>query len=417
MSTPVAAVPTVATANSNSTSAPKVAAAAGQRVKAYGLNLPASQSITLPGGLKHETLIIPSSSIPAFGGYFNVDIREHNILLNNITLQFNTSAVTGGTGYYNPGFFWFTRMEIVQGNSVLDTIYGNQQHLMNQLLFDDQDRLSTNNAAGNYANVTQRGLISSTSSTNVMYVNLQTYFDQCKLPILTDAHNVQLRIYMDTFANIFTTSTLTPSASINSVNAICKVTRLDGASAAQRMSDMRLAPQHSIFHELKYLPVTVPVGTSSTNIVLSSLVGNVAAIFFTVRPTITGVGAYTYLPIGSFAILDGASTNLVGGQALPASLCANILNRDWCKSSYHSETAFGVAANNTGANFYCWSFSADPVGAIQGGQALSSRKMLGQEQIQINFATALAAQVQVDIYAMTESVIEQGLMEIRKVSL
>ena len=58
---------------------------------------------------------------------------------------------------------------------------------------------------------------------------------------------------------------------------------------------------------------------------LSSLVGNVAALFFTVRPTITGVGAYTYLQLGSFAVLDRASTNLVGGQALPAALCANIL--------------------------------------------------------------------------------------------
>ena len=88
-----------------------------------------------------------------------------------------------------------------------------------------------------------------------------------------------------------------------------------------------------------------------------------------------------------------------------------------CKSSYHSETAFGVAANSNGANYYCWSFSADIVGALQGGQALSSRKMTGQEQLQLTFPSTLTSQIQVDIYALTESVIEQGLMEVRKVSL
>lgn len=425
MSTPVAAVPTVATANSNSTSAPKVAAAAGQRVKAHGLHLPATQSITLPGGLRHETLIIPASSIPSFGGYFNIDIREKNINLHNITLQFNTSTISGGTGVYIPGNFWWTRMEIVQNNNVIDTIYGNWNHIANQILFDDQDRLSTNNASGNYANATQRALLSSSATSNVMYVNLQTYFDQCRLPILTDAHNVQLRVYMDTFANICVTATGTPTATINSVNAICKVTRLDAATAAQRMNEMRLEPHHNIFHELRYLPVTIPSPSGSSNIVLSSIVGNVAAIFFTVRLATTGVGAWAYSPLTSFAILDGASTNLVGGQALPASLCANILNRDWCKSSYHAETAFAAAtlnsvavptANNS-ANFYCWAFSADIVGALHSGQALSSRRMTGQEQLQLNFPSTLTGQIQVDIYALTESVIEQGLMELRKVSL
>ena len=410
-----AAVPTVVTANSNSVSAPKVAAAAGQRVRAEGFNLPASQSVALPSGLKHETLIIPSSSNPAWGSMFNIDIREKNVILNNVTLQMALSAISAGTGYYNPAWFWVPRMEVCQNNVILDTLYGNQQFLLNQMLFDDQDRLSTNNAAGNYASVTQRTGMVSTTSGNVFYINLQAYFDQIKVHLLTDAHAIQLRVYVANFADCYTALTGAGTSTITSCNAICKVTRLDGPSAAVRLNEMRLAPYHSVFHELHYLPVTVLTGITTTNIVLSSLVGRVAAIVFTVRPTITGSGAYTYTQLSSFALLDGASTNLVGGQAIPAALAANILNRDWCKSSYNSETSFG--STNNSANFYMWSFSADPVGALLGGQALTSRRMTGQENLQITFPTATTAQNTVDIYAFTESVIEQGVMDIRKISL
>ena len=117
-----AAVPTVVTANSNSVSAPKVAAAAGQRVRAEGFNLPASQSVALPSGLKHETLIIPSSSNPAWGSMFNIDIREKNVILNNVTLQMALSAISAGTGYYNPAWFWVPRMEVCQNNVIIDTL-------------------------------------------------------------------------------------------------------------------------------------------------------------------------------------------------------------------------------------------------------------------------------------------------------
>ena len=418
MSAPVAAVPTAVTVNSNSTSSPKVAAAAGQRVKMEGFHLPAHQAVTLPRGLKHETLIIPSSSAPNWGSMFNIDIREKNVLLNNITLQMTTSAISAGTGYYNPAWFWFTRIEICQNNNVIDTIYGNYMHLLNQILHDDQDRISTNNAAGNYASVAQRTAMVLTTAPTTVYINLQTYFDQTKMALLTDAHSIQLRVYMDTCANCYTQVTGTGSSTITSCNAICKVTRLDSASAASRLNDMRLEPFHNIFHELHYLPVTVPAGITSTNIVLSSLVGNVAAIIFTVRGSVVNSGAFAYTQLASFAILDGASTNLVGGQALPASLAANILNRDWCKSSYHSETSFGIAANDKGANFYMWSFSADPIGAVLGGLAISSRRMTGQEQLQLTFTTAVpTGGVSVDIYALTESIIECGVMEVRKISI
>ena len=410
--------PQIFSTNSDSTSNGRLVAASGQRVMAGRFNLPVSQGVSLASDLKHECIIIPSSSSPAFGSFFNIDIKEKNIINNNITLQFVTSAVSGNNlvGCFNPSYFWFTRIEVVQGGIVHDTIYGNQQHIMQQMLEWDEDRLAINNAAGNYASTAQRTTLSSQTTQNVVYANLRTYLDQAKICMLTDAHNIQLRVYMDTLPNIFNvvSGTLT-SCTLMSCNAICKVTRLDTNSAAQRVEEMRLRNNHSIMHSLSYYPMTVVAGTLSTNLVLSAIVGNVAALFFTVRPSSVGAAAWNYSQVTSFALLDAAGTNLVGGQAIPSSLALNLLSKDWMKSSFNTETSYG--SNNQGANVYMWSFSCDPVAALSNGQALTSRKFSGNEQLVLNFPSALTSSVQVEVYAFVESVLEQTLTSVRKISL
>lgn len=411
-------VPAVYSTNSDSPSNQKTTAAAGMRVKAGGLNLPVGQAISIPVGVKHETLIIPSSSTPSFSGFFTIDIRQKNILLNNITLQFNVSPISGTnvTGYFNPAHYFFQRIEVIQNSNVIDTIYGNQQFLLDQLLYFDEQRLSLNQASGLYSSPAQRTLLSSTTTTNTLYVNLRTYFDQTKVALLTDQHQVQLRVYMDSFANVFTlTGGSNPSATINSCNAILKVTTLDQETAGRRLQDMTVSPHHHIFHDVHYGTFSIPQGNLSSTIVLAPITGNVATLMFVVRSSTIGAQAWIYSQLASFALLSSSSENIVGGQVLPASLCANVLNTDWCKSTYNTETAFGV--NNQGANVYIWSFSADPISALSYGQALTSRKMTGQEQLVLNFTAPLAAQVQVDVYAYVESILEVSPSSVKKISL
>lgn len=189
--------------NTDSNSNSIVQAAAGRRVMANNLNLPVAQAISISAALKHGLLIVPSSSMPQFGAFHTIDIREKNIILSNITLQFTTSAVAGSSlvGYFSPGYFFFQRIELVQSGNVLDTIYGNQQSLLNQLLEWD-DRLANNIAAGNYASSAQRTLLSSQTGTNTFYVNLKSYFDQAKMSLLTQSHEIQLRVYMAPLVDI-----------------------------------------------------------------------------------------------------------------------------------------------------------------------------------------------------------------------
>ena len=404
------------TANSDSTSNAKVQAAAGHRAKVGHLNLPAKQSVSLNSDLQHGITIFPSSGTPAWGSYFTIDLKSPNLLIHNITLQFNLGAVTGSSpvGYFNPAWFFFTRIELVQGGNVIKTIHGNQQFLKNQLFEWDEDRCAINAAAGPYNNTTVRTALSSTSTTNTLYANLRTYFDEIGgVPLLNEQHAVQIRVYMDTLTNVFKLSsgTLT-SVAINSVNAICKTTKLDPVTANNQLMAMSAHPFHHIFHDNVYFPYSVPSGVATSTTVLAGITGNVSALYFTIRANIVTDQAWVYTQFASFAIQDNTGTNIVGGQVVPATLAANLLNKDWCKSSYFNETSFGVTDNK--ANFYCWAFSADIIDAVSHGKCLSSRKFSGQETLVLNWASSLGAAVQVDCYALVESVLEMSPSSVKK---
>ena len=404
------------TANSDSTSNSKVRAAAGHRAKVGHLNLPVSQSVSLNSDLQHGITIFPSSGTPAWGSYFTIDLKSPNLLYHNITLQFNLGAVTGTSvvGQFNPAYYFFTRIELVQGGNVLKTIFGNQQFLKQQLYEWDEDRGAINNAAGNYASAAQRLTLSSTSTTNTLYANLRTYFDEIGgVPVLNEQHSIQIRVYMDTLTNVFklTSGTLT-SVAINSVNAICKTTKLDPVTANNQLMAMAAHPFHHIFHDNVYFPYSVPSGVTTVTTVLAGITGNVAALYFTIRANTVTDQAWIYTQLASFAIQDNTGTNIVGGQVVPASLAANLLNKDWCKSSYFSETSFGT--NDQKSNFYCWAFSADIIDAVSNGKCLSSRKFTGQESLVLNFPSSLGAAVSVDVYACVESVLEISPTSVKK---
>jgi hypothetical protein len=399
------------------------------RTKVGNMSLTADQATTVPGGLKTEVCIIPSTSAPGYGSYFVIDIKEKNILLHNIVLQFNINQITGLTGsvanfpHFNPMFYAFTRIEIVMNGTVLDTIYGNQQFIMNQLFWSDQDRAYINAAAGHYASQAQRNALA-TSASNY-YVNLKTLFDQNSVPILTTAHEIQLRVYTDSIANIVNQSTLTgtPVANINFCNAICRVTRLPTTVVSQQLALMSKLPFSHIFHDLRYATFTLASGVTSSTVVLTPVVGRVAALIFVARPTasLTGNNAFSYTAISNFAVLNSSSSNIVGGQAINSALALEILGMYNVRSSYLCETSVGAntvgTVQNNNANVYIWSFSSDLIGAVSNGQCLNSYQFQGNEQLQIQWASTLAASMQMDVYALTEAVLTQGVSGIVKSAL
>jgi hypothetical protein len=221
---------------------------------------------------------------------------------------------------------------------------------------------------------------------------------------------------MDSLANVFTvTSGTLTSCTINSCNAICRITRLDMNSAQQRLNEMALKPHHYVMHDTHYGTFNVGSGNTTSTIILAPIVGNCSALYFTVRASTAGANAWVYTLLSSWALLDAGGTNIVGGQNIPAVLSSAIINRHTCKSSYNTETVTG--SNNQSANWYSWAFSGDSISAHQHGQALSSRKMTGQEQLVLVFPSALGSQVQVDVYAKIENILEFSTQGVVKKSL
>lgn len=419
MSKLIASAPSAYSVNSNSTNNFKTQASHGQRFRVGKLNLQAKQSISLPSGLRHELMFFPSSSTPSFNSYFTIDLKSTALLLHNLTLQFNLGPVVGSSpvGSFIPAYFWLNRLEIVMGGNVIKTVQGNQQFLQNQLFELDEDRIpSIMTACGRYDSAPHRLTLSSTTTNNTFYVNLKTFIDTISVPMLTENHNIQLRIYLEPLSSCYnlTSGTLT-SVAINSVNALAKITKLDTDTTARRLLQMSEIPSHNIFHDNVYFPYTVPSGVTTVTTVLAGITGNVAGLLFTIRTNNTGINSWNYTQLASFAINDNTGTNIVGGQAIPASFASLLLNKDWSMSSYNGETSFGT--NDQKANYYMYSFSSDIVSAVTQGQCLNSRRFTGAETLTLTFPSALATNVFVDIYAFVESVLEITPYSVKKITM
>ena len=400
------------------------------RNKSLGLNLSAKQAISVPSGLKSEYIILPSTSAPSFGSYFIFDVKERNSIISDLIINFNCTAITGRSGdatnypHFNPATFWILKAELVINNVTVDTLYPVQEFISQQFFWEDEDRVLISNMQGSYNSLAQRYALSSTAGSNY-YVKLRSFYNECHIPILTDSHNLQIRLYMDQLSNLITVSggTGTAAASINFANVICKVTKLPPDIATNRLNAMIKAPEQNVFHNVRWSPYAVNSGVSSTTLVLSPFVGNIVGLFFVVRGTssLTQDNAYQFNAISNFAILDSSSANCVGGQPIPSALALQYLNSFFSRSSYTCETAIGSnlagTVTDNKANVYCWSFSSNLPEALTNGLMLGHRKFYGNEQLQITFTSSLGSNVQIDVFAYCQSVLEQGANYIKVMAL
>ena len=379
-----------------------------RQITKRGFNVSHNQMHTEWAPDRIETVITPATSQVGFGSYFTIDYKELGVELLDCTLQFNFSALSGTTvTHFVPSYFFCSRIEWVQNGKVLDTYWPVEQFLRNQLYVEDEDRVFYNICAGAYQSTSQRVTMASTA--NSYYLPLRGLFKQgSPLPLLDISHNIQLRIYMDTLANI-TAPAGAPVCTFNSCNLLTKVVRLRKNEIDVKTNEISKRPLHLKFSENRYMSSIVNSGVSSANIVLTGLNGRFSHIMFVVRPSASLVNdnCYQFTPIQSFAILDSASTNIVGGQSISNSEALLILNRDWALSTYSSENALSYGTDNK-ANVYLYSFCADPIDVMLQGKSSGMHRFLGNEQLQLTFQSTLGASVQVDIFGYNEAVLEIG---------
>jgi len=416
-------------------------------VNSKGLNVNHHQSHEIPH-MRNETLLIPSTSQPNFGSYFIFDLKEKGCLLHDLGIEFITGPITGQTlntttltPRFNPAIFWFTRIEIVINSQVIDTIYPLNQFVHHQLFNDDVKRQLINQSMGSYDSVQQR--FYKGAKTSKYHVNITTLFNQAHIPLLFQKDDIQLRVYMDNASNIIipdSAQSSVCSAGPIAANLIARVSKLH-TPHAQALIKGHQRPNHYKFLETRFGTFAVTSSSVNTSIVLTPIVGTVSYFFFVVRSAnqLGGDGAFTFLPISSWALLDATSTNIVGGQVITSDYSLRYLNKDWVSSTYTSEIAYdgdlvnvtGLPASlqaiinagqNTGvkdtnAYVYFYSFSADPLESAKTGNGYNHHSFKGNEQLQITFVSAPTSSIQIDLYAMVESVLESSQSYSKKISL
>ena len=383
-----------------------------ENITSSGMSLTNNQSEGIPSGLISEIIQIPSVSQCQLGSLFVIDIKETNILLNNITLAFTTQAgvtgVTATTVGLAPFVYSFSRIELVVNNIVIDSLYSNFQHIIQNTLNYDHDRAHINQAWGAYDQVTKRNSLASGS--NTYFVNLQCFVDQIKFPIFNSSHTLQLRIYMNNLSDILTTTgTVTGTGVCNlTCLAVCKITRLPPLLSQQKLSSLINRPVSRFFHSTSYGLYTLQSGASNYQIVLSAIVGKCAQLTFVVRKTseLTGENSFKYQKIKDFSILNSSSINITGGVAVTSELALKHLSLYWNRSSIATETADGVTNNNQ--YIYSWCFSSDNLTAIESGRLLGSKTFQGNESLIINFSSATTVNYQVEVYCLMENVLTIG---------
>ena len=369
----------------------------------YTLN--PTQSTMVPSGLKTEILTIPAQSTPAFGsGFFTILLNEQNLKCHELQLQFLCSALsglTGGTPSVVPAQFWIEKIEILMSNTTLQTIYGNEIFIQNQLSEIDEQRKKINIAAGPYDNATVRTALNSVN--NLYTVTIPSLFNQSHPTLLTAGHSVLLRVTMRNLSDLvyLNGATGTPIFTIQNCNLVARITRLPPQVASGELMALTKKPLGYQFSYNTSQPFTIQSGASTSTLVLSSITGYVTHLFFVCRSSSTltaNIGMYDYLPITSFAINDSGNTNIVGGQNLSSSFSLLSQGRWNSASSYLTESFTAISS----ANVYLYAFCVDSVEVMKTGKkGLSGRQFVGNETLQIVFPSPLSSTTQVDVYAYT----------------
>ena len=257
------------------------------------------QQSSHPHGLKTEYIVIPSQSAPSFGAQFTIFLNQTSLFLHDIVLNFNTNGVqttlSSGASFINnsprlnPSPFWIQKVEIKMGSQVIETLYDLDIFEHIQLWSpDEKDRLFLNDASGLYSSSLDRYNLS--NATSDWYVPLKCFVNQCHIPILSLGHQIQLNIYMQPLSTVLYTDisggTLTSSScTINSCNAICRITRMTQQVINDTTQMLMKMPTTYLFSDVKYQSFVAQSGISTFTGVLSNITGKLQALYFVVRPT------------------------------------------------------------------------------------------------------------------------------------
>lgn len=365
--------------------------------------------------LRNEIISIPAESNAAFSGQFSITVREQPMFIHQCILELQANAIVGMTTNprYTPANFWISRCDVLIGGQLVQSISGEELHVLTNAFWDDADRLSMNKQTGHYAVISQR--VAMAATTSKYFVNLKSFIDQIHYPLLTPQHQLQFKITLESLANSTVAGSGTATnTGVVSCNALLRVSRIPTETAAALLNEMSLKPWTNLYHKGSFLSTTINVTSAATSVrvLLTNFTGNISHMFFTLRSTasLPKDGFFTYQPITSFAILSSDGSNQVGGSQITHSVALDTLAREWTLSSFCTEndTTLTTVYSNLFAysNVYFYTWSNDVISAVKTGSQLGSKKFYGQEMLELYVPTT--GTYQLNVYAYQEAALIQS---------
>ena len=382
-------------------------------VSTQKVNLPNKQYQSVLKGLKHEVVTYPPATAPNWGVQTSYFIRNGGgILLHDVYLHFNLSAISGLTGSVtnypanNPSFFFVKTIEIYV-NGVLAQLFpapALSQYLSAHLFQTDEMRAVIEGAGGSHTAIAQRNAKS--IITDNWILPLRSFWSESSFSVLNNTQELEIKVTFDSPSNFVAQSTLTgtPAITLNSCNLVAFISKIPNQIVSQELALISKIPKHQRFHREIYFQTALLSGSTSTTITLSQLTGLIDYIVFVVRPqnALTNTGAYTFTPITNFHYLDSTGSSMCGGNPITHIQSLGITARRNTKSSFLAEGL--LSTWNSYA--YVWSSNANLLQSVEHGLNLSPFKFTGNEQLILQYPTLGSASV-VDIFAYRMEIIEQ----------
>ena len=367
---------------------------------------------TVRGVYQHLILTTPSSSTPSVGSYFVIDLKQKNIQVHKLSLLFNVTS--NDARPLTPCWSWFNHIDLVIGSTIVDTLYSDFNFIRAQTENVDADRTMFNYSAGNYLDLTSNANKWSDSSPHYATLNLNTFYTQGNVPILTTSNELQLRVYLNDASYWFMDPAhIKDQITINSCSLISSVTVIPDQGAQMEIARISKVPNDYMFSSTLHSIYNQVSGTSTANITLTSITGSVHAIYFTVRHTkeTNFSNWYKFREVAQFEILSASGSNIVGGSPLLSDFVLLELGHKWFPGS--SFTAEPFSGTND-SYVYCYSFSNDMRKASKYGGHHTTYRFIGSEQLKITFPRTLDFDIQIDVWAQAEAGVRLGATTVQK---
>lgn len=291
------------------------------------MSVQAHQQMTVNRALKQEIISFQAAQIPQWSSPFSVFVRNSGgLICHQAVLVMSPSApISGLTGTVtnfpnlSPLPLAITSFDTIINGVVCDTRRGDEQFLLNNLVYQDEERLLRNFEQGSYSSVAARSAIN--LATGKYYFPIQCQLiDAANFRVLSPSSEIEFKFNMNSIGNVVNQSTLTGTPVLNWAGAeiLLRCTRLTPAIVQNEISQIVKQPKNYLYHRLQYAPYALNSGISNTTITLSTFNGNISHLMFIVRPNtaMTNLNQWSFSQISSFEIKDSAGTSLTGGRPI-----------------------------------------------------------------------------------------------------